>query len=62
MPITRLLPAREVARRLGVNPRTIHRMAKDGRLVPEFTAPGYRGLLLFTPEAVEALASKRSAS
>ena len=52
---TRLLPTRDVARRLGVHARTVHRMVKDGRLTPAFTAPGYRGDHLFDPADIEAL-------
>ncbi len=41
------MSAREVANELGVDIRTVHRMAKDGRLTPAHQGPGLRSPLLF---------------
>ena len=48
-----LLPTSEVAQRLGVTPKTVARMAADGRLTPAVKAPGLRGAMLFRAEDVD---------
>lgn len=55
MSTPRLLSTREVARRLSVDTRTVHRMVKSGRLTPALKVPGYRGALLFDPDVVPEL-------
>ncbi|MHA7293682.1 helix-turn-helix domain-containing protein [Arthrobacter sp. HLT1-21] len=55
-----LIDTREAARRLSTSPRTVNRMANDGRL-PAKRLPGYRGDFLFEPAAVDALADSRKA-
>lgn len=53
MSIFDLLPTSEVARRLGVNVKTVHRMVEAKRLIPVTKAPGLRGAYLFNPGDVE---------
>jgi excisionase family DNA binding protein len=43
----------EVAARLGLNTRTVARMARDGRLPPALKFPGIRGPYMFDPVVVE---------
>ena len=61
MPKVGLLPTIEVAERLGVHVRTVHRWVDAGRLTPAAKGPGLRGPLLFDPAAVERLASELAA-
>lgn len=49
------LPTAEVARALGVEVSTVHRMVTRGDLTPAFKAPGLRGAYLFSPADVAAL-------
>jgi excisionase family DNA binding protein len=52
-----LIGSTEAARILGKSLRTVHRMVLDGKLTPEFTAPGGpHGAHLFKRADVEALA------
>lgn len=51
------MSAREVANVLGVDIRTVHRMAKDGRLTPAHQGPGLRSPLLFRSTDVRSLAA-----
>jgi excisionase family DNA binding protein len=53
---TDILTIRDVAARLGVSTRTIHRWVDAGRIKPSFKGPGIRGLLLFARADVEAMA------
>lgn len=55
-----LMPTRDVAARLGVHVRTVHRMVERGALAPTQQVPGYRGDYLFDPSAVDALAEERA--
>lgn len=49
------LPTAEVATRLAVDVRTVHRMVARGALTPALKAPGLRGAYLFSPADVSAL-------
>ncbi len=50
-----LIGSTDVATRLGVSPRTVHRLAQSGALPPAVRGPGgMHGSLLFDPDAVEA--------
>ena len=49
-----LITSGEVAKRLRVSPRTVQRMAADGRLVPVRTVEGLNNAYLFDPADVEA--------
>lgn len=42
-----LLPTAEVARLLGRDVRTVHRLVARGDLTPAFKGPGLRGALFF---------------
>lgn len=53
--VTLLIPTCEVAKRLEVSPRTVARMAADGRLTAVQQLHGLRGALLFDPADVEEL-------
>lgn len=56
MPQTTFIGTAEVARILNKSHRTVHRMVKDGRLVPAMTAPGgFVGTFLFDRDEVMAL-------
>lgn len=59
---TPLLTTTEVAQRLGVDVRTVHRMVANGRLVPEQKLPGRTGSFVFAPEAIDALSAERAAA
>lgn len=50
-----LLLTRDVAERLGVDVRTVHRWVIAGRLAPVKKMPGRTGGLLFTADAVARL-------
>lgn len=51
-----------VAKALGVDRRTIHRMISDGTLRPVTKRPGSLGAYEFDPADVEALAATRAAA
>lgn len=57
-----LLTTAEVAQRLGVDVRTVHRMVASGRLTPVQKLPGRTGSYVFSAAAVEAVAPEREAS
>jgi excisionase family DNA binding protein len=58
MQTTSYIGTAEVARLLNKSHRTVHRMVKDGRLVPAMTAPGgFAGTFLFDRSEVERLAA-----
>jgi excisionase family DNA binding protein len=48
-----LLTTRQVAERLGVDPRTVHRMADDGRLAYVAKLEGATGAYVFDPAVVD---------
>lgn len=56
-----LIGTAEAAALLGKSPRTVARMALDGRLQPAIRVPGYRGPLLFDRTYIETLANKAAA-
>ena len=60
MPHIELLPTRDVAARLGVHPRTVHRWVRSGALVPAQVLPGYRGDYLFEEAEIERVLADRS--
>jgi excisionase family DNA binding protein len=47
-----LLPTSQVAERLGVHVRTVHRMVDRGEIKAAAKVPGLRGPLLFTEDEV----------
>ncbi|HEY7487578.1 MAG TPA: helix-turn-helix domain-containing protein [Streptosporangiaceae bacterium] len=51
----------EVARRLGKDVRTVHRLVDAGRLTPVIKTPGLRGAYMFDPDAVEKLIAETKA-
>lgn len=53
-----LMPTADVASRLGVHVRTVHRYVERGWITPSVTFPGPRGALMFDPRDVELLAIK----
>ena len=57
-----LIPTAEVARRLRCDVRTVHRLVARGILTPAVQAPGLRGALLFEPQDVEDVATRRVVS
>lgn len=57
MPTYDLLTTAQVAERLDVHVRTVHRLVTSGRLVPAMKLPGSVGAYLFQPADVEALLS-----
>lgn len=59
MPKNPLIPTAEVAQILGVDVRTVHRMADDRRLTPSMKIPGRTGAYLFDRADVERLAADR---
>ena len=48
-----LMTTAQVAKRLRVDPRTIHRMVEDGRIAAEAKLPGETGAYLFAPAEVD---------
>lgn len=58
MTISNLMTTKDVARRLGVSPRTVQRRVEAGGLRVAHRMPGYRGDLLFDPADVDALADE----
>ena len=57
-----LMTVGEVAARLGVSIRTVHRMAEDGRLRAATKLPGPKGAWLFERADVERFAAAAQAS
>jgi excisionase family DNA binding protein len=53
-----LLTTAQVAERLGVNVRTVHRWVERGSLTPALKATGIRGPLFFAAAEVERLAQE----
>lgn len=56
-----LIPTQQVARLLGVNVRTVHRMVDDGRLTAAIKVPGRTGALLFDRTEIARLVELRAA-
>ena len=56
-----LLLTRDVAERLGVDVRTVHRWVNAGQLVAVKRMPGRTGSLVFTSDVVERFAAERVA-
>lgn len=52
-----LVTTAEVARRLGVDVRTVHRMVQRGELVPVVKGEGIRGPMFFDAAVLERVAS-----
>jgi excisionase family DNA binding protein len=59
MTTTPPLTSRQVAERLGVDLRTVHRMADDGRLPSAGKLPGLTGAYLFDPAVIDDVAQLR---
>lgn len=57
-----LVVTAEVAQRLGVDVRTVHRLVSAGRLTPAAKTPGIRGAYLFTPDEVDRVERERIAA
>lgn len=57
-----LMTSKQVSILLNVDVRTVHRMVRDGRLLPVLKVPGITGAWLFNRSAVEALAAERPAA
>lgn len=53
MPNVELLTTAEVAARLGVHVRTVHRWVQTGRISPVKRAAGIRGAMLFDADDVD---------
>ena len=58
---TQLLTSPQVASRLGVSIRTVHRLADSGALMPALKLPGPTGAYLFRPDDVEQIERARAA-
>lgn len=52
---TDLISTKDIAERKGVNPTTVARWVKSGRLTPQLKLPGIRGAMFFSIEDVDAL-------
>lgn len=48
----------QAAKAIGRDRRTLTRWVLEGKATPTFQAPGYRGVYLWSPKAVEALRSQ----
>jgi excisionase family DNA binding protein len=57
----RYLTARQVAERLGVDLRTVHRMARSGRLRIIDKLPGRTGAYLFHPATIDKAQQRQEA-
>ena len=57
-----LLTTAEVAERLGVDVRTVHRMVAAGRLAPVQKLAGRTGAYVFSADAIEGVEAERQAS
>lgn len=55
MPKVDLLPTAAVARRLGMDVRTVHRLVKRGQLVPVIKGEGIRGAYFFDARDIDRL-------
>lgn len=61
-PEPELLYTTDVAKLLGCDVRTVHRMVADGRLVIAARGKGVRGTLVFSRPTVDALLAERTAA
>lgn len=61
MPNPMLMTSSQVAARLGVSVRTVHRLATSGELAAGLKLPGPNGAFLFDEDAVEQFAQQRDA-
>lgn len=50
--IPTLLTTQQVARRIGKHPQTVNRLAREGRIKPDFQVNGYKGDRLYLPATV----------
>lgn len=57
-----LLTTAEVARRLGVDVRTVHRMVAAGRVAPVQKLSGKTGAYVFSADVIESVETERQAS
>ncbi len=57
-----LVPTREAAKRLGVDPSTIRRRVRRGELAAAERVPGYNGDLFFDEATIAALELEAAAS
>lgn len=57
-----LLPVADVAKRFGVNYRTVHRWIRQGHLVATKATPGHTSPWLITAESVAAMENRRAAA
>jgi excisionase family DNA binding protein len=57
-----LIATADVADKLGVHVRTVHRLVLAGTLTPAIRLPGKTGAYLFSAAEVDALAKARSAA
>jgi excisionase family DNA binding protein len=55
----KLLTTKQVAERLGVDVRTVHRMADTGRLPYVTKLEGATGAYVYDPDAIDAIAQQR---
>jgi excisionase family DNA binding protein len=55
----KLLNSRQVAERLGVDLRTVHRMADAGRLPYVAKLEGATGAYVYDPDAIDTIAQQR---
>lgn len=55
-----LLPTSQVAARLGLHVRSVHRMVERGEIAPATKVPGLRGPLLFTEDEVARVERRRT--
>jgi excisionase family DNA binding protein len=52
----------QAAKKIGVDRRTLARWVETGRATPTFTAPGYRGVMLWNKAVVAKLKKSRKSS
>jgi excisionase family DNA binding protein len=57
-----LMTAAQTAKKLGCSPRTVARMAEDGRITPAMKLPGETGAYLFDLAEVERVLGEIEAS
>jgi excisionase family DNA binding protein len=57
-----LMTTEQAAKKIGVDRRTLARWVETGRATPTFTAPGYRGVMLWNKAVVAKLKKSRKSS